>query len=705
MPISDGFSRRLLPLLDELVAVYGTPFHIYDARGIVDTYRAMVDAFRGQPYRQYFAVKALPNPHVLALLREQGSGLDCASPVELELASSVGAGPGDTVFTSNNTAVSEYRLALTTGALVTFDDRSFLDKADPLPDIVSFRVSPHGLSAGSQLMGNARATKFGVPVPELVDAYREAARRGATRFGIHGMICANELDVERAARAAVDVVELGAHVADRAGIELEYINVGGGLGIPYRPQDRPLDFTAYADAILAARRRCFPRSAPRILTECGRYVTGPHGVLVTRVINRCSKGREIVGVDASMSALMRPGFYGAYHHVSLPLAGERPESPFDVVGALCENMDKFAIDRPLPDPREGDIALVHDTGAHGHAMGFTYNGRLRPAELLLTAEGDIVEIRRAETFADYVATTRPSPVPVMAGADGPSNGRPRMSTGVNSMESRRVIEDAFERRHELTQANLAELAPHIEAALAALDRGDLRAANPVDGSWEADTFVKKLILLSFPLQRNVLARSADGRPKTFDKVPLKFEDWQEPDFEKARIRVVPGAVVRYGAYVAPGAVLMPSFVNIGAYVGAGTMIDTWATVGSCAQVGERCHISGGAGIGGVLEPIGDNPVIIEDDVFVGARSEIAEGVRVRRGAVIGMGVFLGASTPIVDRVSGEVLRGEVPENAVVVPGTRTDPGRPEISISAAVIVKYADERTRGKTALNDLVRD
>ncbi|MCT9008476.1 2,3,4,5-tetrahydropyridine-2,6-dicarboxylate N-succinyltransferase [Streptomyces sp. NPDC054766] len=273
------------------------------------------------------------------------------------------------------------------------------------------------------------------------------------------------------------------------------------------------------------------------------------------------------------------------------------------------------------------------------------------------------------------------------------------------MDSRALIESAFERRGELTGADLAELAPHIEAGLTALDRGELRAANPVDGHWAADTFVKKLILLSFPAQRNALADSGTGRPKSFDKVPLKFEAWQESDFEKSRIRVVPGAVVRHGAYVAPGVVLMPSFVNIGAYVGAGTMIDTWATVGSCAQIGERCHISGGAGIGGVLEPIGDNPVVIEDDVFIGARSEVAEGVRVRRGAVIGMGVYLGASTPIVDRATGEVLRGEVPEDAVVVAGARTDPRRPEISTYAAVIVKYADERTRGKTALNDLVRD
>jgi len=268
-----------------------------------------------------------------------------------------------------------------------------------------------------------------------------------------------------------------------------------------------------------------------------------------------------------------------------------------------------------------------------------------------------------------------------------------------------VVDGAYDRRAELSPAELAALAPHVEAGLAALDRGDLRAARPEGDRWVVDTWVKKLILLSFLTHDTVVADSGPGRPRTFDKVPLKFEGWDDAAFRAARVRVVPGAVVRFGAHVAPGAVLMPCFVNIGAHVGAGTMVDTWATVGSCAQVGERCHISGGAGIGGVLEPIGDQPVVIEDDVFVGARSEIAEGVRVRTGAVIGMGVYLGRSTPIVDRATGEVTHGEVPANAVVVAGSRPDRIRPEISVYCAVIVKYADDRTRGKTALNDLVRD
>ena len=272
-----------------------------------------------------------------------------------------------------------------------------------------------------------------------------------------------------------------------------------------------------------------------------------------------------------------------------------------------------------------------------------------------------------------------------------------------------LVDDLFARRAALGAADLAALRPLAETGLRELDRGRLRAARPVlsgerHGGWVVDTFVKKLILLSFVTMDSVVAASAPGRPRTFDKLPLKFEDWETVDFDTARVRAVPGAVVRYGAYLGPGVVLMPSFVNVGAYVGAGTMVDTWATIGSCAQIGERCHISGGAGIGGVLEPIGDAPVVIEDGVFVGARSEVAEGVRVGRGAVLGMGVYLGRSTPIVDRASGEVSYGEIPPGAVVVPGSRADPRRPEISTYAAVIVKYADDRTRGKTALNDLVR-
>jgi len=268
----------------------------------------------------------------------------------------------------------------------------------------------------------------------------------------------------------------------------------------------------------------------------------------------------------------------------------------------------------------------------------------------------------------------------------------------------RTIEEAFESRDQLSADAWGVLDEHLEAGIAALDAGQIRAAVAHGAHWQPVPWVKKLILLWFMRAPQKLSHALPGQPVAFDKLALKFEGWDEARFRDAGFRVVPGAIVRRGAFIAPRAVLMPCFVNIGAYVGSGTMVDTWATIGSCAQVGARCHISGGAGIGGVLEPIGDSPTIIEDDVFIGARAEIAEGVVVRRGAVISMGVFLGRSTPVIDRESGEIRYGEVPENAVVIPGSRQLEGSAGLSGYAAIIVKRADEGTRGKTALNDLVR-
>lgn len=272
-------------------------------------------------------------------------------------------------------------------------------------------------------------------------------------------------------------------------------------------------------------------------------------------------------------------------------------------------------------------------------------------------------------------------------------------------QPRAAVEAAFDNRHHLNTDEIARLVPLLDAGLDALDKGLIRAAEPCGSAITVNAWVKKLILLCFLFGR---AEILDGKglPSAYDKLPLKFENWTEQDFSAGGIRVVPGAVVRKGAYLAPGVVLMPSFVNIGAHVGPSTMIDTWATVGSCAQIGAHCHLSGGAGIGGVLEPIGETPVIIEDNVFIGARSEIAEGVRVRRGAVIGMGVYIGRSTPIIERATGKVYTGEIPEYAVVVPGTRLDnTSGTNVGTYAAVIVKYADEKTRGKTALNYDVRE
>ncbi len=281
-------------------------------------------------------------------------------------------------------------------------------------------------------------------------------------------------------------------------------------------------------------------------------------------------------------------------------------------------------------------------------------------------------------------------------------------THTNSLAE--AIEVAFERRDEIGPATSGAIREAVEDALDLLDRGEARVAEKTaDGAWQVNQWLKKAVLLSFRLSDMSVIPGGPGRAAWWDKVPSKFDAWDDRHFRAAGFRAVPGCVVRRSAYIAPGVVLMPSFVNLGAYVDKGTMIDTWATVGSCAQIGKNCHISGGAGIGGVLEPLQAEPVIVEDNCFIGARSEIAEGVIVREGAVLSMGVFIGASTKIVDRDSGEILQGEVPPYSVVVPGSLPGAARPggkaSPSLSCAVIVKRVDEKTRAKTSINELLRD
>lgn len=277
------------------------------------------------------------------------------------------------------------------------------------------------------------------------------------------------------------------------------------------------------------------------------------------------------------------------------------------------------------------------------------------------------------------------------------------------MSLEQVIDAGWEMRAEVGPTTTGELRDAVDEALHRLDAGHLRVAEPDGDGWRVNQWLKKAVLLSFRLEDNGIVQGGIDEAPCWDKVPLKTRRWGREAFQDAGFRMVPGAIVRRGAYIAPGAVLMPSFVNIGAYVGAGSMVDTWATVGSCAQIGAGVHISGGAGIGGVLEPLQADPVIVEDGAFIGARSEVAEGVRVERGAVLAMGVFIGASTKIVDRVTGEVFQGRVPAYSVVVPGTL--PPKPDIdgnpgpALACAVIVKRVDERTRAKTSINELLRD
>jgi 2,3,4,5-tetrahydropyridine-2-carboxylate N-succinyltransferase len=277
-------------------------------------------------------------------------------------------------------------------------------------------------------------------------------------------------------------------------------------------------------------------------------------------------------------------------------------------------------------------------------------------------------------------------------------------------ELARIIDDAWERRAEIGLKTKGPVRKAVAAALTLLDQGKARVAERApDGAWRVNQWLKKAVLLSFRLEDTAVIKGGPGRAVWWDKVPSKFDGWGKPQFRKAGFRAVPGAIVRRGAYIAPNVVLMPSFVNLGAHVDEGTMIDTWATVGSCAQIGKNCHISGGAGIGGVLEPIQAGPVVIEDSCFIGARAEVAEGVIVRKGSVLSMGVYLGASTKIVDRESGKVVSGEVPPYSVVVPGAL--PGRtwtsnePPPALYCAVIVKRVDEKTRAKTSINELLRD
>ncbi len=274
----------------------------------------------------------------------------------------------------------------------------------------------------------------------------------------------------------------------------------------------------------------------------------------------------------------------------------------------------------------------------------------------------------------------------------------------------KTIDAAFDNRSEVTPATQGEIRDAVEAALGLLDSGKARVAGRgADGTWTVNQWLKKAVLLSFRLSDNGPIAGAPGGSTWWDKVPTKFEGWDGERFKAAGFRAVPGAVVRRSAYIAPNVVLMPSFVNLGAYVDSGTMVDTWATVGSCAQIGKNCHISGGAGIGGVLEPLQAGPVIIEDNCFIGARAEVAEGVIVREGSVLSMGVYLGASTTIIDRETGETMRGEVPPYSVVVsgtmPGKPLKDGRPGPNLYCAVIVKRVDEKTRSKTSINELLRD
>lgn len=409
MPMPSGFRERLLPLLPDIAARFGTPFHVYDEAGIRGTGEALKRAFADVPgFREYYAVKALPNPAILRIMQEMGFGFDCSSVAELVLSRQLGARGDDIMFTSNNTARVEFEAALSDGGcILNLDDISLVDKAPRLPDLVCFRYNPGSVRSGNSIIGAPEEAKYGVTPAQLLPAFQKARERGAKRFGLHTMLASNELNADYMIQTVAMLLEVIERVGRALSAPFEFINIGGGLGIPYRPEQPVFDVKKLGAEAAVLLRQFKQRNGwqPKVYMESGRYMTGPHGVLVTTAINHKDIYRTYVGVDASMSALMRPGMYGAYHHVEV--LGKTPDEqdlPVDVVGSLCENNDKFAVQRQLPKVTDGDLLVIHDSGAHGHAMGFNYNGRLRPKELLLKQNGDVALIRREETLADYFAT-------------------------------------------------------------------------------------------------------------------------------------------------------------------------------------------------------------------------------------------------------------------------------------------------------------
>jgi len=396
----------------EIIRAYPTPFHIYDERGIRENARRLVRAFSWAPgFKEYFAVKATPNPAIMKIMKEEGFGFDCSSLAELVLAQRVGASGEDIFFTSNDTPAEEFVEARRIGAVINLDDIShidFLERHAGMPELICFRYNPGPLRGGNAIIGHPEEAKYGLTRDQLFDAYRIVRDRGVKRFGIHTMIASNELNPDYFVDTAEMLFDLILEIGRAVGVRFEFVNLGGGFGIPYRPEDDPIDIEYVGSRIRQiydAKIKAAGLDPVRIYMESGRMMTGPYGWLVSRVLHIKQTYKTYVGLDACMAHLMRPAIYGAYHHITVMGKEDMPRGMIcDVTGSLCENNDKFAIDRPLPAVEEGDIVVIHDTGAHGHAMGFNYNGKLRCAELLLREDGSVELIRRAETLEDYFAT-------------------------------------------------------------------------------------------------------------------------------------------------------------------------------------------------------------------------------------------------------------------------------------------------------------
>ncbi len=410
-------SCKSLPLssqrLRELAGEFGTPFHLYDEAAIRANVRQLLKAFDWAPgFKEYFAVKALPNPYIMAILKEEGCGADCSSLTELLLAKAVGLSGREICFSSNDTPLEDYVQALDLGAIINLDDIShvaYLAQAGPLPELLCFRYNPGPLrQGGNEIIGYPEQAKYGMTLAQILEALVLCRDRGVKRFGLHTMVVSNELNGDYLLETAVMMFRLAVQVKNILGISVEFINFGGGIGIPYHPEQQPVDIAALGQRIREAYEAIMaPAGLDKVwlALESGRLITGPYGWLFSRVLHLKDTYKRYAGLDACMADLMRPALYGAYHHITAVGKEDAPRTKvYDVTGSLCENNDKFAIDRELPEIQPGDLLAIHDTGAHGHAMGFNYNGKLRSQELLLKPDGSVARIRRAETAADYFAT-------------------------------------------------------------------------------------------------------------------------------------------------------------------------------------------------------------------------------------------------------------------------------------------------------------
>ena len=398
----------------EISKTYPTPFHLYDEKGIRENAKAVKEAFAWNPgFKEYFAVKATPNPYLIDILREYGCGCDCSSLTELMLSEAMGVSGSDIMFSSNDTPAEEYAYAAKLGAIINLDDITHIDFVEKilgkLPETMSCRYNPGGVFKMSNgIMDNPGDAKYGFTTEQMFEGYRILKEKGVKNFGMHAFLASNTVTNEYYPILAKEMFELAVRLEKETGADIKFINLSGGVGIPYRPDQEPNDIRVIGDGVRKVYEEVLVPAGMgdvAIYTEMGRFMMGPYGQLVTQAIHEKHTHKEYIGVDACAVNLMRPAMYGAYHHITvLGKENEPCDHKYDVTGSLCENNDKFAVDRMLPEIEVGDYLVIHDSGAHGYAMGYNYNGKLKSAELLLKEDGSVQLIRRAETPKDYFAT-------------------------------------------------------------------------------------------------------------------------------------------------------------------------------------------------------------------------------------------------------------------------------------------------------------